>query len=118
MHRELLSVTKQFINVNGNDPEKGSPVQTILSTNWNCLTNTAVNGLNQLFLKDLILRERDVTKRLPLAPINLVFVHRENQGRGQKKQEYEVATYFEGNIVRFLNLSDREVPHSTILWIN
>jgi len=62
--------------------------------------------LNQLFLKDLTLHARDVTTLLPLAPTNLVFVHRENRGRGQKKQEYEIAAYFEGNVVQFLNLRD------------
>ena len=107
MYRELPSVAKQFINVNGNEPEKGSPGADYLEYELE-LPNEHQRSmtLNQLFLKDLILRGRDVTTRLPLAPINLVFVHRENQGRGQKKQEYEVATYFEGNTVRFLNLSD------------
>ncbi|MBZ0298688.1 MAG: hypothetical protein K8J31_03060 [Anaerolineae bacterium] len=108
LYQDLPLVTKQFVNVNGNDPEKGSPDTDYLDYELE-LPNEHQRSmiLNQLLLKDLILRERDVTERLPFAPTNLMFVHRENRGRGQKKQEYEIATYFEGNIVRFLNLSDR-----------
>lgn len=108
LYQGLPFVAKQFVNVNGNDPEKGGSREDYLDYELELPgEHHRSMALNQLFLKDLILRERDVTKRLPLAPANLMFVHRENRGRGQKKQAYEVAAYFEGNIVRFLNLSDR-----------
>lgn len=107
LYRELPLVAKQFINVNGNEPEKGGSREDYLDYEMELPSEHRIlMTLNQLFLKDLILRGHDVTTRLPLAPTNLVFVHRENRGRGQKKQEYEVAAYFEGNVVRFLNLSD------------
>lgn len=108
LYQELPLVIKQFINVNGNEPEKGGSREDYLDYEMELPgEHRILMTLNQLFLKDLILRGRDVTTRLPLAPTNLVFVHRENRGRGQKKQEYEVAAYFEGNVMRFLNLSDR-----------
>lgn len=108
LYQDLPLVAKQFVNVNDNEPEKGGSREDYLDYEMELPgEHQRSMALNQLFLKDLILRERDVTERLPLAPTNLMFVHRENRGRGQKKQAYEVAAYFEGNIVRFLNLSDR-----------
>lgn len=107
LYQGLPLVAKQFINVNGNEPEKGGTSEDYLDYEMELPSEYQRSmALNELFLKDLILRERDATTRLPLAPTNLVFVHRENRGRGQKKQTYEVAAYFEGNMVRFLNLSD------------
>jgi hypothetical protein len=108
LYQGLPFVAKQFVNVNGNDPEKGGSREDYLDYELELPgEHQRSMALNQLFLKDLILRERDVKKRLPLAPTNLMLVHRENRSRGQKKQAYEVAAYVEGNIVRFLNLSDR-----------
>lgn len=107
LYRDLPLVAKQFINVNGNEPEKGVSREDYLDYEMELPgEHQRSMALNQLFLKDLILRERDVTERLPLAPTNLMFVHRENRGHGQKKQAYEVAAYFEGNVLRFLNLGD------------
>ena len=109
MYGDLPSVAKQFINVNGNEPEKGGSREDYLDYEIELPgEHQRLMALNQLFLKDLILRQCDVTTRLPLAPTNLMFVHRENRVRDHKKQEYEVAAYFEGNIVRFLNLNDLE----------
>jgi hypothetical protein len=107
LYQELPLVIKQFINVNGNEPEKGGSREDYLDYEMELPgEHRILMTLNQLFLKDLTLHARDVTTLLPLAPTNLVFVHRENRGRGQKKQEYEIAAYFEGNLVQFLNLRD------------
>lgn len=115
LYRDLPLVAKQFININGNEPEKGGSREDYLDYEMELPgEHQRSMALNQLFLKDLILRERDVTERLPLAPTNLMFVHRENRGRGQKKQTYEVAAYFEGNVLRFLNLSDRHAARNAL----
>jgi len=105
-YRQFPSVTKQFINVNGNEPRKGDSPNEYLDYEFEIPNEYQVKvSLNQLFLKDLILRGRDVSKRLTLAPVPLVFVHRENRGRGNKAVRYEVAAYFEGNVIRFLDLN-------------
>jgi len=86
MYGDLPSVAKQFINVNGNEPEKGGSREDYLDYEIELPgEHQRLMALNQLFLKDLILRQCDVTTRLPLAPTNLMFVHRENRVRDHKK---------------------------------
>lgn len=109
LYSEYPLVAKQFINVNGNIPEKGLSAELYLNYSLELPSDYQVQMLlNQLFLKDLILRQRHVSERLPLTSTNWMFVHRENRGRGATKRTYEVAMYFEGDEAHFLSLNAME----------
>jgi len=111
-YEEMPGVAKQFINVNDNDLYEGIGLGEYLSYEVTILEETQILvTMNQLFLKDLLLRGREITKRLPFGSDNLIFIHRENRKRGTHKQEYEVALYFENNVAHLLDLrvhEDRE----------
>lgn len=108
-YEEMPEVAKQFINVNDNDLYEGIGLDEYLSYEVAIPDETQILvTMNQLFLKDLLLRRRDITKRLPLVLDNLIFIHRENRKRGTQKQEYEVALYFENNVAHLLDLRTHE----------
>jgi hypothetical protein len=108
-YEEMPEVAKQFINVNDNDLYDGIGLDEYLDYEVVIPDGTQILVMmNQLFLKDLLVRRRDITKRLPFVTDNLIFIHRENRKRGKHKQEYEVALYFENNVAHILDLRAEE----------
>lgn len=109
LYEKMPRVAKQFINVNDNDLREGIGLREYLSYEATAPDeNQILVTMNQLFLKDILLRERNITQRLPVVPGNLIFIHRENRKRGTHKQEYEVALYFENNVAHLLDLRVHE----------
>lgn len=104
-YRRYPGVPKQFVNVNVNSPEKNTNQDDYLDYFVDPAGADQVEMiLNQLFLKDTLLQQRNVRDRLPLAPEQIMFVHKENRGKGEEKQGYEIALYFDNGQAHFLDI--------------
>jgi hypothetical protein len=119
IYENYKELAKQFVNVNPNEAAAGVSREEYLDYEPISLGDEQMQMLmNELFLKDSILRQRDVRGRLPLIVEDLVFVRKENRGRGDSKRSFEVAMYFKDNRLQFLDieksLEDREIFYTLL----
>jgi hypothetical protein len=123
IYRANPKLAKQFLNVNPNEAVAGMSKDDYLEYEPLMPIKEQMQMLlNELFLKDCILQQRQVQNRLPLLPSELIFVHKENRGRGADKQSFEVAMYCQDNRLCFLDLDksmeDREGLDSLLAAID
>jgi hypothetical protein len=113
LYEQYPHIPKQGLNVNPNELKRaedyGSSDRTyldydLLDADDKGIRNAIAVSMNQLFLKDLIMCNRAVEGRLPVANIPFAFVRKITQ----QKIPYEVALYFEDSVARFVDLHDPE----------
>jgi hypothetical protein len=106
LYQNFPNIPKQFLNVNlaGDPEEKDAEVYlNYPMVDKKDLKHSLPACLNQLFLKAVILHEKDaVEAKLPYAPVPYFFIRK----RTYSGNSYEVMHYFENNIPKFMPLLD------------
>lgn len=106
LYQRYSSIPKQSININTNESATKTATEyldyPLPQADDKILQQKLTMALSQLYLKEVILRERSVEQRLPLAPQGFVFIRK---GR-YFSQVYETLLAFERDHLRFVDLRD------------
>lgn len=111
LYEQYPNLPKQGLNVNSNDLAELEDHENsktwyfsykLLDVDDKNIRNRITVSMNQLFLKDVVMRGRSINERLPGQFSPYIFVRKQTQNW----TPYEVALYFDKGIVRFLNLGD------------
>ena len=109
LYEQFPNLPKQGLNVNSNDLQQTEDHENskiwylnyqMLDVDDKNIRNRIAVSMNQLFLKDIVMRSRSVSERLPGKYPPYIFVRKQTQNG----TPYEVALYFDKGIVRFLDL--------------
>jgi hypothetical protein len=102
IYERFTDLPKQFFNVNTNKNYEQGNVETYLTypmLQEDDIRHSLIAILNQLFLKEVVLRKRNVQAMgMPFSPINALFIRKATYD----SRSYEVLMYFENNVAQFL----------------
>lgn len=106
LYQRAPQIPKQSINVNPNDREHATAAEylrySLSQEQREVLVRKLEMALYQLYLKEVILHERSVEERLPLAPKQYVFIRKARAS----SETHETMLFFSRDRLRFVDLRD------------